>query len=409
MGGSDPQGKGRARAPGARYRSTVGANLVVEVLVFVAFLSLGLTLATNLAVPVYLRRGRRGASPRPPISVLKPLKGVDDGLFENLASFAEQRYPRFELVFGVADPRDPALQVVERLRRAYPDVAIGVSTFAPDLGRNPKVSNLAALSRLASHPHWLISDSNTRVHADYLADLAAELRDPHVGLVTSVIAGTGEGCLGALLENMHLNSFVASAVCSAQIMRTPIVIGKSMLFRSRDLERVGGLEGVRDVLAEDYELGLRFRRAGFKVALSPHVVETVNERWSLRSFASRHLRWAQIRRRMAPLAFFTEPLLQPTWWAAGLLAAGRPALALGIVAAKAISDALVVRRLRGVSFPPRGLLLVPPKDLALAAFWLVAVFRRRVLWRGNVLRLGAGTRLLDASPKRRAKATLAHT
>lgn len=381
---------------------------MAEALLAVALLSLTLTLATNLAVRVHLRRRRLAAGPRPPISVLKPLKGVDDGLYENLASFASQRYPRFELVFGVADPRDPALEVVERVRRAHPDVPIRVSTSAAELGRNPKVSNLAAISQLASHQHRLISDSNTRVHPDYLADLVSELRDPRVGLVTSVLAGAGERGIGALFENLHLNSFVASAVCSAQICRTPIVIGKSMLFRERDLAAVGGLEGVRDVLAEDHALGLRFRQAGFKVALSPHVVTTVNERWSYRAFLSRHLRWAQIRRRMAPLAFFTEPLLQPVWWATALAAAGRPALALAIVLAKVCSDALVARRLRGVSFPPRGLLLVPVKDLVLAGLWLVAAFRRRVIWRGNVLRLGAGTTLLDA-PKRRAKATLAHT
>jgi ceramide glucosyltransferase len=381
---------------------------VTGFLVFTAFLSLGLTLATNLAVAVHLRRRGRAAGARPPVSVLKPLKGVDDGLYENLASFAAQRYPRFELVFGVADPRDPALQVVERLRRAHPGVPIRVSTSAPDLGRNPKVSNLAAISRLASHAHWLISDSNTRVHADYLADLVSEMRDPRVGLVTSVLAGAGEKGTGALFENLHLNSFVASAVCAAQACRTPIVIGKSMLFRKADLATVGGFEGVRDVLAEDHALGLRFRKAGFRVALSPHVVTTVNVRWGLRSFLSRHLRWAQIRRRMAPFAFLAEPLLQPVWWSALLAAAGRPLPALAIVIAKVLSDALVARRLRGVSFPAKGLLWIPVKDLVLAGLWLVAVFRRRVVWRGNVLRLGAGTALLDA-PRRRAKATLAPT
>ena len=99
-----------------------------------------------------------------------------------LLDFAAQRYPRFELVFGVADPRDPALEVVARLREAFPRTEIRVSMQAPELGRNPKVNNLAALSRLARHPYWLISDSNTRVHPDYLADTIGEFRDPHVNL-----------------------------------------------------------------------------------------------------------------------------------------------------------------------------------------------------------------------------------
>jgi ceramide glucosyltransferase len=376
-------------------------------LVFVTFLSLVITLAVNAAVPLYLARRRNRAAPRPPISILKPLKGVDDGLFENLASFAAQRYPRFELVFGVSDPNDPALAVIERLRRAFPETAISVSTQAPDLGRNPKVNNLAALSRHASHPYWLISDSNTRVHPDYLAETVAEFRDPHVGLVTNVLAGTRERGLYALLENLHLNSFVASAVCAAQLARTPIVIGKSMLFRRRDLEALGGFEAVRDVLAEDHELGLRFRRAGFRVALSPHVVSTVNERWSRRSFLNRHLRWGQIRRRMAPFAFFGEPLLQPTWWALALAMTGEIGLAAAAVGAKVVADSLLALRLRGVAYPLARLACIPVKDLALAAVWLVAAFRRRVFWRGHVLWIGPGTRLLDVAPRRRARRALA--
>jgi ceramide glucosyltransferase len=369
-------------------------------------LSLVLTLAGHATAFLLVsprRRRSRGATP--PLSILKPVKGVEDGLYENLCSLARQDYPNYQLLIGAADANDPALEVARRVQAANPSVHISVLAGSLPLGLNPKINLLAALAEHARWDHLLVSDSNVRAGPSYLRETAAELADPEVALVTNLLAGEETCGLGSILENLHLNSFVASASSFARVLGgRACVIGKSMLFRRSDLELVGGFAAFSDVLAEDYLIGRSFELLGFKVAISPHVLTTVNRGWTLERFANRHVRWAQMRRRLCAPAYLGELLFSPVVWialgACALAASGQrlqgstAALWVSAIALKCGADALLSSRLRGRRERLSHVLLIPCKDLLMAGIWCVGAFRRTVDWRGNLLRIESGSRLV---------------
>jgi ceramide glucosyltransferase len=356
------------------------------------------TLYGMASVWIVTRRGRRRVSDSmPPVTILKPLKGRDEGLESNLRSFFELDYPTYQLVFGVAEATDPAIETVRQLMREYPGRDAELVIGAPAFGLNPKVENLAAMDRYRRHDLLLISDSNVRVRPSYLRETVAYLDEPGVGLVTNLFVGTEERRTGAVLENLQLNGFVAGGVAGAWLLGATCVVGKSMLMPARVLAAAGGWLGVRNMLAEDQVLAVRVRKAGYRIGLSQHVIENVNRDRDLRWFLNRHSRWFKIRRRMAPVVYLIEPLTSPGMVGVAWLLTGQTQGAwvagAGLIGLSLLRDGAQTWRLRG-SWPGwRQLALSPVKDLFLLPVWLDALVNPRVNWRGNRLVIGRLTRL----------------
>jgi ceramide glucosyltransferase len=332
-----------------------------------------------------------------PVSILKPLKGGDPGLEENLESFYRLDHPEYEIVFSFASRDDEAFPVARAVADRHPEVPTSFVFDAREPGRNPKVSRLLAALTRARHPIVLISDGDVRVDSDYLRRSAAEFDDSTVGLVSNPFRCEGRGSAGSTIESLHMNGFVLGGTAFvSRALGRPCVVGKSIFLRRSALEWIGGLDSVRDHLAEDFLLGDLMVRAGFRVVLSPTFVTVVSRERTVRSFWDRQVRWARMRRRLAGPAYLAEAFASPIPWA--ILAAvfgGLPGTALAVAAGglKVASDLFLLRR--SGSWPERrsAAAWVAAKDLlAFFVFW-AGLASDRTRWRGRPVRIGKRTLL----------------
>jgi len=354
----------------------------------------------GMAIVATLRHTRRAPlelpeDEYPPLSLLKPLKGTEESLEANLRSFFEQDYPgTLEIVFSATERDDPALEVARRLAVDYPDVDTRFVFSDPEFGLNPKVSNLSGALRASRHELVLQSDANVRAKPDYVRRVVAELISEDAQLLSSMVAGTGERSIGALLHNLQLSAFTAPGTCFAlHWFGIVCVIGKSMLFRKKDLEDVGGLELVRDILAEDFVLGREFEKAGKKVILSPTVAVNVNVDAPVEHFIGRHARWMKMRAVIHPPGFVIDLFSSPTALALFAFIASGFDWRIGVTCLKGWGDSFLVRRTRGEPLAFRHRFLAPVRDLLMLAVWPYAAVSRSVEWRGVRLRLGWQSRL----------------
>ena len=347
----------------------------------------------------FLRRARRGrqAGALPPVTVLKPLKGPGVELYENLASFCRQSYPSYQIVFGVADAHDPAVAVVQRLRRDFPqhDIVLAVGSGR---GTNRKVANLEHMMPYARHDVLVMSDSDIRVRPDYLRTLVGPLADPDVGLTTCLYRGRGTFGLPSIIESLFINTdFVPNALVAQWVQPFRYAFGASIAVKREALEQIGGFASFADYLADDYQLGRRVADAGYRLVLLPYVVETILDSVTLREVWRDQVRWARTYRVCQPVGWFCSVVTHATLW--GLVAAlvlGRPvgwAVLASALTARLFSLAAIMRLLREPE-TTRYLGLVPLKDLVTSAMWLAAFLGRREVWSGRVFRVWRDGRIV---------------
>lgn len=242
-----------------------------------------------------------------PISVLKPLKGYDEGLEENLISFFEQDYPEFEILFGVASEKDPSIPTVEKLQKKFPMVKAKLFVITKKITKNPKINVLQFLAKHTQFETLLISDSNVRVSPNYLKELSSQ---PEIekGILTAFISGSNGRGLGGLLNSHFLNTFYARGMTLGATFNRAGVVGKCMLLNQATLKRFGGFGSLGGFLAEDYMAGYAIEKLGLKIILSSVPATENIGKMSLKDYWKRHVRWGRLRKKHVPISFTFEPL-----------------------------------------------------------------------------------------------------
>ncbi len=322
----------------------------------------------------------------PPISILKPLAGIDDGLDENLRTFFEQQYPDFEILFAVRSALDPVVPLVESMRARYPSIPSQLLVTGEPPYANAKVYSLDRMLQAARHDLVVMADSDVRVAPHMLATLAAEFQDPHLGLITCPYRAVPGASFWTTLEAVGLNTEFLSGVLVARLLDgMKFALGPTIAARREALQAIGGFDAVKDFLAEDYVMGKLAASHGYGVILSSFVIE---HRIGAQGFAANlkhRLRWNRSTRRSRPLGYigqlFTHPLplalllcaAAPAFWPLLPLALLFRAAAAWATAGLALGDPLT-RRLWW---------LLPLQDIAGFLVWIGGFFGNTILWRGR--------------------------
>jgi ceramide glucosyltransferase len=322
-----------------------------------------------------------------PISILKPLAGLDAGLESNLRTFFEQDYPSFEILFAVRDREDPAVAVIEKLQKEYPRVDATLMITGEPPYPNAKVFSLDRMLRAASHELVVMSDSDTRVEPNLLRTIAAEFQDPGVGVVTCPYRALAQASIGSRLEATGINTdFLAGVLVARMLEGMHFALGPTIAARRSALHAIGGFKRIREYLAEDFVMGKFAAEAGFRVILSSYVIEHHIGGGDWRGIASHRLRWVRSTRRSRRLGYIgqlftmTTPIAlivcaaEPGWWPAGIAA-----IALRLTSAWVMSRTVVRARIDWR--------LLPVEDVVAFLFWIAGFFGSTIEWRGRRYRV----------------------
>ncbi len=343
--------------------------------------------------------GRRARSTLalPAISILKPLKGSDPEMYESFRSHCLQDYPEYEIIFGVSDRDDPAIDSVKELQGEFPNRRIQLVVSPEILGANVKVSNLEHMVAEARNEHLIVNDGDIRVEPDYLRRVVAPLANPRVGMVTCLYRGVAGASLGSRLEALGISTDFCAGVLAARQLERGIRfgLGSTLAFRRAQLEKIGGFASFVDYLADDYELGKRIAGLGLTVNLSEVVVETYLPSYRWREFLAHQLRWARGVRDARAGGYFGLVFTFGLLWASLAVVASGGALWAGVALAVSLCLRLAVALVAGrYVLGDREVLthawLIPLRDLVAVAVWIVSLGGHTVTWRGERFRLKDG-------------------
>lgn len=327
----------------------------------------------------------------PPVTILKPVCGLDTETADNLRSFCEQDYPVFQVIFGIQDESDPAVPIIRKIIKDFPERDITLVIDKRLHGNNYKISNLMNMLPQAKHGVFVIADDDMRVSRDYLNAVVPPLADDSVGVVTCLYSGSPRGGNVSALNAMFINEwFLPSVLISHTLKNNRFCFGATMVIKREILERIGGLDALVHYLADDYMLGNLVAKLGYKIQLSHFVVENVIKQTSFRSMLANELRWARTMRTVQPLGytftFITDTLM------AGFLLAGAlfldthllvwPVFIVCFILLLRILFHLRVNTILNTRHAG-AIWLVPVRDVLTFLIRLVSYTGNRIKWRDN--------------------------
>lgn len=371
------------------------AAIFQYVLAGFALCGIGFYLISLWSARAFLRAPRPPLGFAPPVSILKPLRGSDPDQYQAFRSHCVQQYPgEYELIFGVADPFDPAVANVELLRQEFPERRIELVLCPEVLGTNRKVSSLIQMLPRARFALVLINDSDIRVEPDYLARVMRFFADDKVGMVTALYRPVPGHTLGSRLEALGISTEFMAGVLTARYLERGVhfALGSTLAFPRQVLPDIGGLEALLDYLADDFELGARIAAAGHRVELADTVVENHIPDYSFRDFLDHQLRWGRSIRSSRPWGYTGLVLTFGFFWAllAGVAAWYFRSGATWALALLALAAALRVAVALVVGLPVlrdryvlRDLALLPLRDVIAFIVWVGSYTGSRVHWRGE--------------------------
>jgi len=364
--------------------------------------STGFLVLTLYAVLRFLSRRKQPLGFTPPVTLFKPVHGMEPQLERNLESFFQQDYPQFELIFGARHANDPALAIVAELQKKYPHVHVKIALSGEPDRPNAKVCTMLRMVPLATADYWIISDSDVEVTPSYIREVIAPFAEPNVGMTTCLYRGVPTGGLWSRLEALGMSvEMTAGVVCAEVLEGMKFALGPTMAGRRDAIERTGGMAPLLDYCADDYILGNAVSELGYRVLISDYVVNHIVLNRSFSSSVAHQTRWMKSTRFSRPKGHLGTVLTFAMPFGllsllGGLLmqnaAAGLAVLAFAYLNRVILSIATgwgVVRDRRSLTFA----WLYPLRDLMGFFFWLASYSGTTVVWRGELYRLSYGGKM----------------
>ncbi len=338
----------------------------------------------------------------PPVSILKPIRGVDPGAYENFASFCRQDYPEYEIIFCVSGADDPVAPLIDRLQREFPERRIVLLYGSGRIAANDKVAKLARMVEEARYEYVVINDSDVRVRPDYLRTVVGPLRDRNVGATTCFYTAIEESSFTDSVQAVGmLSDFFAGILVARQLDGVKFALGPTIATTRASLSGFGGYAALENRTADDLLVGRLIAEQGLEVKLLPYSVDAVADYHSMRDLIHKRLRWIVVMRHMRPWGHLGLLLTQGLPWSLAAIAIHPSATIASVYLGTyfllrcAMTWVIGLHGLKQQSTWSR-MALIPVWDALSFAIWAASFLRRSIRWRGAHYRVGEGGALLPA-------------